>query len=281
MKRKFGFTLIELLVVIAIIAILAAILFPVFAQAREKARQTACISNEKQMGLAMLQYNQDFDEAFPMLQYMSAPACNSTQWIDWETAIYPYVKNGQTVQDSGMTVSYGTGGIWSCPSFPSLRPAEYGINYALARDGSCTWGAEQPGFQQIIVTLAQIPSPSNSIEVVEKGQAALYQGNDYDLAYFDPAEWNFTAGEGPFTGGEPAGVDTHLELQYDLDVQPGPSAWANYNTTPGDMPRFRHTQNCDCLFIDGHVKNVHRGTMDWYDNVYIPGVYESLDGSPY
>ncbi|MCW3060774.1 MAG: prepilin-type N-terminal cleavage/methylation domain, partial [Capsulimonas sp.] len=65
MKRNDGFTLIELLVVIAIIAILAAILFPVFAKAREKARQTTCASNLRQLGLAMLQYVQDNDETFP------------------------------------------------------------------------------------------------------------------------------------------------------------------------------------------------------------------------
>ncbi|MEN6304741.1 MAG: prepilin-type N-terminal cleavage/methylation domain-containing protein, partial [Armatimonadia bacterium] len=64
MKRR-GFTLIELLVVIAIIAILAAILFPVFAKAREKARQSSCLSNMKQMGLACLQYAQDYDEVLP------------------------------------------------------------------------------------------------------------------------------------------------------------------------------------------------------------------------
>jgi prepilin-type N-terminal cleavage/methylation domain-containing protein len=64
--RRNGFTLIELLVVIAIIAILAAILFPVFAQAREKARQTQCLSNMRQMGLAVQMYLQDFDERFPL-----------------------------------------------------------------------------------------------------------------------------------------------------------------------------------------------------------------------
>src|SRR5579862_3546832 len=65
MRKRTGFTLIELLVVIAIIAILAAILFPVFAQAREKARQATCLSNEKQIALAMLMYNQDYDEKLP------------------------------------------------------------------------------------------------------------------------------------------------------------------------------------------------------------------------
>jgi prepilin-type N-terminal cleavage/methylation domain-containing protein len=67
--RRHGFTLIELLVVIAIIAILAAILFPVFAQAREKARQTQCTNNMKQNALAVLQYIQDYDERFPMSIY--------------------------------------------------------------------------------------------------------------------------------------------------------------------------------------------------------------------
>ncbi len=65
MTQKKGFTLIELLVVIAIIAILAAILFPVFARAREKARASSCLSNMKQIGLAVLQYAQDYDENFP------------------------------------------------------------------------------------------------------------------------------------------------------------------------------------------------------------------------
>jgi len=90
-----GFTLIELLVVIAIIAILAAILFPVFAKVREKARQTTCLSNMKQLGLGLVQYVQDSDEAYPQtvngLDYWVRPY-NNTQ-ISWAKAIYPYVKS--------------------------------------------------------------------------------------------------------------------------------------------------------------------------------------------
>src|SRR5437868_2812758 len=95
MKSKYAFTLIELLVVIAIIAILAAILFPVFAQAREKARQATCLSNLKQIGLGVLQYVQDNDESFPL----------ATHWNDSQTklmnAVVPYIKSG---------------GVWYCPN---------------------------------------------------------------------------------------------------------------------------------------------------------------------
>ena len=89
-RKDAGFTLIELLVVIAIIAILAAILFPVFAQAREKARQASCLSNNKQYATATLMYLQDYDEGFPMSAYLNG-TCVATFY--WE--VVPYVKNDQ------------------------------------------------------------------------------------------------------------------------------------------------------------------------------------------
>lgn len=89
---KQGFTLIELLVVIAIIAILAAILFPVFARARDRARQAGCLSNAKQIANGMLMYAQDWDESYPTVL---SNANSSSTYKTWDDAIYPYVKNNQ------------------------------------------------------------------------------------------------------------------------------------------------------------------------------------------
>ena len=92
--KRSAFTLIELLVVIAIIALLAAILFPVFAQAREKARQTVCVSNGKQVGLAVRLYVQDFDETFPVFHaYNSAPTPEQPGHKGVENALEPYTKS--------------------------------------------------------------------------------------------------------------------------------------------------------------------------------------------
>jgi prepilin-type N-terminal cleavage/methylation domain-containing protein/prepilin-type processing-associated H-X9-DG protein len=113
-----GFTLIELLVVIAIIAILAAILFPVFARAREKARQTTCLSNHKELALALLMYAQDYDETMPRY-YVTYPGVNGPLGYvhtRWHEMVQPYVKNWNLVQ---------------CPSnkFTSARdPNSYGMN---------------------------------------------------------------------------------------------------------------------------------------------------------
>jgi len=101
-KAVRGFTLIELLVVIAIIAILAAILFPVFAKAREKARQAACINNEKQIILGSLMYASDYDETYP-------PSRVDSPVLHWDQIIQPYVKNTQVVQCPSEAVTLGYG----------------------------------------------------------------------------------------------------------------------------------------------------------------------------
>ncbi len=107
-----GFTLIELLVVIAIIAILAAILFPVFARAREKARQTSCLSNIKEISLALLMYSQDYDERYPQCGWAGT---ETVTWPDgtvatgrntWFLRIYPYVKNVQVFNCPSASVDW-------------------------------------------------------------------------------------------------------------------------------------------------------------------------------
>jgi len=125
MSRK-GFTLIELLVVIAIIAILAAILFPVFAQAREKARQTTCSSNERQLGLAFLQYQQDNDEMFPSGIENPTPTDEYWRGNGWSSEIFPYVKST---------------GLYKCPDDSTTPngaavPVSYFMNANIAGSGS-------------------------------------------------------------------------------------------------------------------------------------------------
>ena len=108
MRKRSGFTLIELLVVIAIIAILAAILFPVFAKAREKARQPSCLSNEKQFLLGVMQYKQDFDEHWPAQNNTPTNGASEAIGVTPFTVIdmaAPYMKNTQ---------------IWMCPDASTL-----------------------------------------------------------------------------------------------------------------------------------------------------------------
>ncbi len=196
-----GFTLIELLVVIAIIAILAAILFPVFARAREKARQTSCLSNLKQMGLGMLMYAQDYDEVFcgmnPGLTQPTPVVPGNTTFNYhpsygyfncWSNAIYPYIKNAQ---------------IFICPSYGSSC---YGVAYGLpssginaAQTGTATIFGSRPG-----PAMSVIKRPAEILMIGEKGAgggcqyilAGQYYGgrmnhNDgTNLAFFDGhAKW--------------------------------------------------------------------------------------------
>src|SRR5665213_963172 len=108
-SSRSGFTLIELLVVIAIIAILAAILFPVFAKVREKARQTSCLSNEKQLGLGLIQYAQDNDEFFVCGINANGDPVNGKGWAG---EVYPYVKSTSVYHcpdDPTVAVSYPGG----------------------------------------------------------------------------------------------------------------------------------------------------------------------------
>jgi len=151
-SRTHAFTLIELLVVIAIIAILAAILFPVFAQAREQARKTVCLSNTKQIGLACAMYVQDYDETFPLAWGITGA---------WWEHLDPYIKSSG-VNISAGTLS-GTDNIWHCPSDTQSDVATMRVSYTsnalIMGGGAPIWNYPLDPPQ----TLAAIQYPANVV----------------------------------------------------------------------------------------------------------------------
>jgi prepilin-type N-terminal cleavage/methylation domain-containing protein len=160
-----GFTLIELLVVIAIIAILAAILFPVFAKAREKARQTTCASNLKQLGLAFMQYIQDYDEKMP-----------ASNWYGggWDCRVYPYVKST---------------GVYHCPddSTPQIGtatgtayPVSYAINTVIAQYGGTTHSDSPYGNYTQGCPQSAIAAPASSVLLYEDAGKQIQLLNPMD-----------------------------------------------------------------------------------------------------
>jgi prepilin-type N-terminal cleavage/methylation domain-containing protein/prepilin-type processing-associated H-X9-DG protein len=298
MSRKHGFTLIELLVVIAIIAILAAILFPVFAQAREKARAISCLSNEKQIGLAFMLYVQDYDERFPIEQYdvVGAPTCDDSTGVLWTTFIYPYLKNGGTQAMGGdvaslqnLQITYGSTGVFMCPSFPNPQQGTpYGVNISMMPVGTISGGNCGP-MAVPPATIGAIPSPADTVLMDEQGV------NDGvgTYAIFDPEEdyWTNWMGSAPdylndihydlggFTGGDTAAGG----IGGDCDATAAMVASNNY-TYPGCgmFPRYRHSNTSNFIFADGHAKAMVRGRLSWYKNIYIQGVYEAETGwTPY
>jgi len=220
-RSRLGFTLIELLVVIAIIAILAAILFPVFQKVRENARRTSCASNEKQLGLAFTQYTQDADEKFPPTCTYSAPLGRNV--ANWGQEIYPFVKStgvficpdnteGGQYKGDGSGKNMQNDGNPSSTGAPEV-PVSYAYNYALGQSYN-DYDHIRKFAPAVPLALAAVNSPSNKIMVAESIE-------EYGMAYYD---WS---GDG--TNG--FGDSTHRVFA------PHGGRW-------------------NCLFIDGHVKTL-------------------------
>ena len=311
MQKTKGFTLIELLVVIAIIAILAAILFPVFAQAREKARQAVCQSNMKEIGTAYMMYAQDYDEiGAPMwgknclggADGAAIAGCppgvfTGVTWGGyWPDFIYPYVKAGKSRNANG---TKGNRAVFSCPSVEAVLAdissggwgsVSYGITQSYVHNDPVTGegmgtvdsrfycgqssGVQSDGWGCTLgISLPNVSHPAESIAFGE-GQVGL--GPYYHAEYGVGAPLDLEAQAYPASGSLPAGYTATRTLAQSVQNYSGSNiAWGTNTTLETDPSGncygingycqdrvYRvHNQAADYLFVDGHVKTMHKTPM--------------------
>jgi len=236
-SNRSAFTLIELLVVIAIIAILAAILFPVFAKVREKARQTSCLSNEKQLGLGFTQYIQDNDERWPVDGGNESPSLGN----GWAGQIYPYVKST---------------GVYDCPDDPTppaVRPnvTAYPVSYAANLSLLRTDTSGSPADPHVGNTISAEQSPANTVLLSEVSgiYANITAPNEIPNIFVPTITSSVSNGTNsvytflPNSGG--GGTETTGPLG-------GESQGGNV---------ARHTNGSNFLLCDGHAKWFNPGSV--------------------
>lgn len=249
-----AFTLIELLVVIAIIAILAAILFPVFAQAREKARQTSCLSNLKQIGLGTMMYVQDYDETYPMNIYLGfepTPCVHISQ-----VAIMPYIKNM---------------GVYTCPSDPHPFDFPKGMA-AITMPPVCKASPN-------ITKVSYVPNFS----LIDWGNPNNFVGNDPERAVKTMASVEYPAETAAFYDGTHSLPDAYLGFM-DIPIQARHSAQANVSWADGHAKTIK----CRPYIPDGMTAQVGGNAPDGaaysYWQVTTDGPYKNkleLRGVPF
>ncbi len=237
LRRGRGFTLIELLVVIAIIAILAAILFPVFAQARDKARSAACLSNLQQIGKALMMYAQDYDEKTTWFWNSGAAAAGKDPLAGyWYQLLLPYTKNAQVF----ICPSVGTRGPatdqpgwpYCTPDqkpYPNLRRCGYGFNF-----GHVNYGGGDPYFSPSGETksLAAIGEPARTLYIADSSLGSK----------------NLNAGWQDIW----CPILPHKKkLATELDVY---AKDKSIGTPPNTNIAPRHSGGANAIFMDGHAK---------------------------
>jgi len=281
-----GFTLIELLVVIAIIAILAAILFPVFAQAKLQAKKASSLSNVKEQGLALLMYTNDSDDLFPMAEYGDDYSA-ATPHIAWTTVVYPYVKNGDQLVDplAGNVVCTGKAGIFADPAAPRIPSPtdvhqegyEFGVNRLICADdynGGETWFN---GNGQVLSPLATtaIDTPGDRVLMAEKGLNTVQDGWSYPWI----VDWQFQyIGSIAHTPGNPATVYRDGDDSWNPAspvYSPNIDTDCVHGISDGGWecaahPRYRYSLVSTFTFTDGHSKGLRRGALQWWHNIYVP-----------
>jgi prepilin-type N-terminal cleavage/methylation domain-containing protein/prepilin-type processing-associated H-X9-DG protein len=225
LKSQRGFTLIELLVVIAIIAILAAILFPVFARARENARRTSCLSNLKQIGLGAMQYVQDYDEKYPPSYLITAQTPpDGLQWSGgawfWQQIIYPYVRSRQ---------------IYFCPSAGITTTTPYWGHYGASQGIFIGYDTSVPA------PPAATPGPTLSMASVNKASETYMI---MDSGGYDPY---------PTSSG---GVLSSNGWRYlpGAYKHAGVACLAGQSYTADCQNEGRHFDGLNMAFADGHAK---------------------------
>jgi len=247
MRSKRGFTLIELLVVIAIIAILAAILFPVFARAREQARKASCAQQVRQLALGVLSYMNDWDEKFTWCDGWHTsyvvPGFNNNQPFPghcWWQLIEPYVKNARVTQFCPSTGEANSGG---------RRDSDYGMNCQPAWD------------EEAWLTVAQIGNINCDSNLLGRAWGTTHRLNGIPMYYryasiTKPAEHVLLMDSNDYGFMEAANCANFVRLPgiCTCTDQCGPTS--SYFTDYGGASRYRHMGMTNVAFADGHVKGV-------------------------